>query len=265
MDASRRTFLKAAGAAAVVSGSDVAAQARQDAAHAASHEQHAHAPSAASGRAPYLFFNADEAAFMEAAVARLIPADEAGPGAIEAGVPAYIDNQLAGAWGAGERLYRGGPWQLGTPQQGYQLPFTPAELFRHGLKAVREDLRRSYGSPEFEGLPPEQQDAYLEAMRAGKRDLDGVPSEVFFESLWALTIEGFFCDPVYGGNKDMVSWKMIGFPGAYANYYHLVDQHGLAFDRPPMSLAQNGRGVIHLHAVPAGQGAAGGAPGKKGN
>ena len=62
-----------------------------------------------------------------------------------------------------------------------------------------------------------------------------------------MTIEGFFSDPAYGGNKDMVAWKQIGFPGAYANYYDLVDQHGVAFTRPPMSLAQDASGAIHMH------------------
>src|ERR1700675_3273889 len=70
----------------------------------------------------YLFFNADEVLFIEAACERLIPADESGPGAVGAGVPNYLDKQLGGAWGAGERLYRSGPWQSGSPSQGYQLP-----------------------------------------------------------------------------------------------------------------------------------------------
>ena len=74
------------------------------------------------------------------AAARLIPADAKWPGALEAGVPNYIDKQLAGAWGAGERLYRSGPWRPGTPTQGYQLPFTPAELFRTALAAIAKDL-----------------------------------------------------------------------------------------------------------------------------
>jgi gluconate 2-dehydrogenase gamma chain len=49
----------------------------------------------------YVFLNGEEAAFIEAAVARLIPADDKWGGAIEAAVPTYIDRQLAGAWGAG--------------------------------------------------------------------------------------------------------------------------------------------------------------------
>ena len=86
----------------------------------------------------------------------------------------------------------------------------------------------------------------LQALEKESRDLGGVPSNVFFQALLAITIEGYFCDPVYGGNKDMVSWKLIGFPGAYANYYELVDQHGIAFNRPPISLGQDASGTIHV-------------------
>ena len=67
-----------------------------------------------------------------------------------------------------------------------------------------------------------------------------------------MTIEGFFSDPVYGGNRDMVAWEMIGFPGAYASYYHLVDQHGMDYHRKPMSLAENRHGDIHVQPdIPA--------------
>ncbi|MDB5804575.1 MAG: hypothetical protein JWN73_1897 [Betaproteobacteria bacterium] len=196
------------------------------------------------------FFNPGEAAFVRAAVARLIPSDEL-PGAIEAGVDQFIDIQLGGAWGAGERLFRGGPWHPGSPSQGYQLPFTPAELFRNALRAIASDVELK-GKGPFEHWHAKDQDAYLTELQKGTRDLGGVPSNVFFESLWGLTVEGFLCDPVYGGNRGMVSWKMIGFPGAYANYYHLIDQHGIAFTRAPMSLADNGRGEVMLHPdIPA--------------
>lgn len=202
----------------------------------------------AEGRPPYVFFTADEAAFVEAAVARLIPADDTGPGALEAAVPTYIDRQLAGAWGAGEQLYRSGPWiTTASPQMGYQLPFTPAELFRKALRALTDEFQRS--GRGLASLPPDDQDAYLQALESDTRDLGGVPSNIFFSSLLEMTVEGFFCDPVYGGNKDMIGWRLIGFPGAYANYYDLVDQYGIAFNRPPMSLAQDRRGTIPLHPV----------------
>jgi gluconate 2-dehydrogenase gamma chain len=192
----------------------------------------------------YLFFNAEEAAFVEAAVARLIPADDQWPGALEAGVANFIDLQLNGAWGAGERLYRSGPWRPGTPSQGYQLPFTPAELFRTALGAINKELARA-GTP-FAKMNSEQQDAYLAALEAGGKDLAGVPSDVFFAHLWESTVEGFLSDPVYGGNRDMAAWRMIGFPGAYASYYELVDQHGIRIDRAPTSLAEDAHGHTHV-------------------
>ncbi|MBV8030827.1 MAG: gluconate 2-dehydrogenase subunit 3 family protein [Betaproteobacteria bacterium] len=225
---SRRRFFKAAGAAGVASAVPAAASAQQ------------HAPAHAE---TYLFFNPAEAAFIEAAVARLIPKDETGPGAMEAGVPAYLDRQLAGAWGTGERLYRSGPWREGTPSQGYQLPFTPQELFRNAIRALNE----RHG--DFVKLAPQEQDKFLDSLHSSKEDLGGVPASVFFESLLEATIEGFFSDPAHGGNRDMVAWKMIGFPGAYADFYELVDQHGLAYNSAPTSLAEDGRGRIHIHPV----------------
>lgn len=194
----------------------------------------------------YTFLNPAEARFVEAAVARLIPSDDAGPGAIEAGVPNYIDKQLGGAWGAGERLYRSGPWSRGERTQGYQLPYTPAELLRAGIRAVDEQLQRTQGR-RFADLSPEQRDTHLTALQQGKVELGDVPSATFFGSLLEMTIEGFFSDPVYGGNRDMIGWRLIGFPGAYANYYHLIDSHGMSLDRAPMSLAEDSAGHVHQH------------------
>jgi len=115
-DMSRRALVKAAG---MVSASMLP---RALSATAASAQEHAVPPASSSGPSAavaatpaaaqpttYLFLNNDEAAFIEAAVDRLIPADPQWPGGIEAGVPNYIDKQLGGAWGAGERLYRSGP------------------------------------------------------------------------------------------------------------------------------------------------------------
>ncbi len=230
---SRRSWLKALGiATATAVGSGCERRGRESAA----------------ARSHYVFFTADEAAFIEAAAARLIPADDIGPGALEADVPTYIDRQLAGAWGAGAQLYRSGPWTTTAPEMGYQLPFTPAELFRKALRALTDDLHKT-SRGGLAALPTNEQDAYLTALEKTPRDLGGIPSDIFFASLLEMTVEGFFCDPVYGGNKDMVGWRLIGFPGAYANYYALVDQHGIAFNRPPISLGQDRSGVIHLHPV----------------
>ena len=164
-----------------------------------------------------------------------------GPGALEAGVPTYIDRQLHGAWGAGEKLYRAGPWAAGTPSQGYQLPYTPAELFRTALRGVRDDLQKTRQT-SFEKLSGEEQDGYLTELQNGTRDLAGVPSKVFFESLLASTIEGYFCDPVYGGNKDMAAWKMIGFPGARYDYRDWVERYNERYPHPPISIAGRNAG-----------------------
>ena len=249
---SRRIFLKVSGAAALTPAATQAAVPGQQQPHAMDA-----APGGQQQAGPYLFLTATEAAFIEPAVDRLIPPDELGPSAREAGVPNYIDLQLAGAWGAGEKLYRSGPWQPGTPTQGYQLPFTPAELFRNALRGISLDLQR--GGKAFADLAGADQDAYLTRLQNGTQDLEGVPAKVFFESLLAMTVEGYFSDPAYGGNKGMGAWAMIGFPGAYGNYYELVDKHGVAFNVPPRSLAQDGAG--HVHPLPVARSAAG--PGQR--
>lgn len=198
----------------------------------------------------YTFLNKNEAAFIEAAVSRLIPADDDWGGALEADVPNYFDKQLGGSWGAGERLYRSGPWKSGTKSQGYQLPYTPAELFRTALKAIESNLKKT----PFHKMSSADQDAYLHKLEKEDMDLGGVPSKVFFTSLYQLTMEGFFSDPVYGGNRDMISWRMIGFPGAYGSYYDLVDKHGIKIARAPISLAEDAAGKIHQHPnIPAKQ------------
>ena len=227
----RRAFLQAASTAAAAPA-------------LAAHAQTASPPKASTARA-YTFFNPQEAALIEALVARLIPNDALGPGALEAEVPYYIDRQLGGAWGAGERLYRAGPFAQGVPTQGYQLPYTPAELFRRALRGANAELQQRGVS--FAKLAPQDQDAWIKGLSGEKRDFEGVPSNQFFESLLEVTIEGYFSDPAYGGNKDMASWEMIGFPGAYADYYDLVDQPDVQYRRKAMSLAENGRGQIHAH------------------
>jgi gluconate 2-dehydrogenase gamma chain len=242
---SRRSFVKSIGATSLATATPLAAAPLLAASGAAVPDPQ---PPVTHDPPLYLFFNAEEAAFIEAACERLIPGDEVGPGALDAGAPNYLDKQLGGAWGSGERLYRSGPWQQGTPSQGYQLPFVPAELFRIALRAIHLEFK----DKAFKDLSPEQQDAYLKSLEAGGKDLDGVPSAVFFQLLLQMTVEGYFSDPVYGGNKNMVAWKMIGFPGAYASYYDLIDKHGVKLEREPMSLASDRNGMIHVHPeIPA--------------
>ncbi|WYX18566.1 gluconate 2-dehydrogenase subunit 3 family protein [Achromobacter xylosoxidans] len=207
------------------------------------------------------FFNAQEAAAMDAIAARLIPADELGPGAKEAGVTQFLDGQLAGAWGAGEQFYRQGPFESGTPEQGYQLSFTPAEMFRRGLAALDAATRGQDGKPYAE-LDVARQDAWLHDMQAGKPDFSPLPSDVFFQALLDATIEGFFSDPLYGGNVDMVGWKLVGFPGAYASFSNDIERHGVIWAGRPVSIA-NARGHMGKPGDGHGQDAARGGCGDR--
>src|ERR1022692_3443200 len=74
-------------------------------------------PAAPGAVEPPAFFSSEERAFIDAAVARFIPADELGPGAKEAGVTTFIDRQLAGAFGQAQTWYMQGPWGEGTATQ----------------------------------------------------------------------------------------------------------------------------------------------------
>jgi gluconate 2-dehydrogenase gamma chain len=250
---SRRSFVTSVGVASVVPATLIAAtevHAEAKPASPAGGAVTATPDIASADRPTYLFFNAQEALFIEAACERLIPEDDLGAGALTARVPNYLDKQLGGAWGAGERLYRSGPWQPGTPSQGYQLPFTPAELFRACLRAIDQQLGAR--KTPFHEMTSDAQDTFLKSLESNALDLDGVPSAQFFDMLLRMTVEGFFADPAYGGNKDMVAWRMIGFPGAYADYYEAIDKHGVKFEREPLSLAEDGRGHIHMQPdIPA--------------
>jgi gluconate 2-dehydrogenase gamma chain len=226
---SRRMLFRAAGVGTFTYALPAASLARAPAAAAG-------APAAApTGKnlEPYAFLNAPEVAFLEAAVARLVPKDDLGPGALEAGAVRYIDRQLAGAWGAGARLYTAGPWRDGEKTQGYQLPFTPAQLFRHAMRSIEGDLAARGG---FAKLPAAEQDAYLRRLEKGEVKLEPVPAKTFFDHLLQATMEGFLADPSYGGNQGMVGWRLVGFPGAYANYYDTVDRWNVPFEGEPIGM-----------------------------
>src|SRR5712691_6181608 len=124
----------------------------------------------------YMFLTPAEVAFVEAAVARLIPADELGPGAKEAGVAYFIDQQLFGGWGTMARMYRQGPWPEGTPQQGYQSPLTPQQVYRIGIRAVNEHCASRYGK-SFDALAAAEQDEVLRALDEGKIELEGLRAQ----------------------------------------------------------------------------------------
>jgi len=186
----------------------------------------ADAPPGASGTG-YLFFTPAEVAFIEAAVGRLIPNDPVGPGAVEANVPFFLDRQLAGKFGQGDHYYLGGPWPKGTPEQGYQTRFTPAQLYRAAIAAIDKYASANFNGTSFSKLSSDDQDKVLKGLESGAITLeDSVDSKTFFAMFLQNTKEGYFSDPIYGGNKDMGAWKMIGFPGAHYDYKEWVSRHG---------------------------------------
>jgi gluconate 2-dehydrogenase gamma chain len=185
----------------------------------------------------YEYFTPAEAAFIEAAVARLIPDDPVGPGALEANVPFFLDRQLSGPYGRGDHYYLAGPWSKGVPEQGYQSRFNPAQLYRAAIAAVDQYVGKAFNGVAFAKLATADQDHVLQGLESGEIKLDGgVDSKPFFALLLQNTLEGYFSDPIYGGNKDMGAWKMIGFPGARYDYKEWVSRHGERVPFEPVGL-----------------------------
>jgi gluconate 2-dehydrogenase gamma chain len=182
------------------------------------------------------FFNTAEVAAMEALVERLIPTDPKTPGGKDAGCAHFIDGQLAGPFGSYQGWYMEGPFEHGTPQQGMQDQSTPAQLYRAALQALDAYAKGHFAGNAFAALAVTDQDALLSGLDGGTVTLDGVDGKRFFELLLQNTMEGFFADPLYGGNRDMVGWKMLGFPGARYDNRDYVDLHGQALDAPPVSI-----------------------------
>jgi gluconate 2-dehydrogenase gamma chain len=169
---------------------------------------------------PLRFFTENEALIVAAAAARIFPSDDSGPGAKEAGVVIYIDRQLAGPYGRDRFRYTQGPFDENAPREfGYQGKATPAETYHEGLKGLKG----------FDQLSAEDQD----------KKLQQIENTHLFALLRQHTLEGMFCDPVHGGNVDMVGWQLVGFPGPRMSNYADIDAHyGQAFRPKPISLEQ---------------------------
>lgn len=179
-DLSRRNFIQRS---AVVVGGAVVATAAIGAADAEA--AHAAAPATLAS---------DEMTTLKAILARLLPADAGGPGAVEANVHVYIDRQL------------------GTEAYAADLP-----VYRQNLATLN---RVSRGS--FAALTAEQQDSLLMRIEAGK--VSSV-SQAFFFMLLGHMREGMFSDPMYGGNANFAGWDLIGFPGI--KYYYTAQEQAI--------------------------------------
>jgi len=185
----------------------------------------------------FLVLTSGEAAFFSAVADSMIPADELSPSGTDCGVVTFIDRQLASAWGGGAKMYRGGPFRKARPEYGYQLSLTPKEFFSAGIVAANAWTRKTTGK-DFDALASQDRINALKALEDGRAQLTGISGKQLFEALLDIVMEGFFADPMYGGNKDKVAWKMVGFPGLPALYKNLIVQfRGKKYDVEPKSIA----------------------------
>jgi gluconate 2-dehydrogenase gamma chain len=197
------------------------------------------APVQATEAAGYAYLKPAEQAFVEALVDHMIPKDELTGSGTDIGIATFIDRALAGGWGKGDRLYMQGPWLPGTANQGYQLPLTPAELYRAGIEGSDLYCRKTFGK-DFARCTADQKETFLKDLAAGKITLAGnLSGRAFFTMFYENVMEGLFADPIYGGNKDKAGWKMIGFPGVMANNAENIKKYGdgKKFTADPVSIA----------------------------
>jgi gluconate 2-dehydrogenase gamma chain len=198
----------------------------------------AHAQAVQSGASAYkpTYFDADEWAFINAAVSRLIPSNEDGPGGVDLNVPEFIDRQMETSYGHGGLWYMGGPFAPDSDYTlGYQLRYTPREMYRVAIADINAICQKTQGK-NFADLDAASQDDVLEQLQKGTFGIPKVLAIEFFIQLLANTKEGYFADPMYGGNLNMGSWKMIGFPGARADYKDWISQYDKVYPLGPVSI-----------------------------
>jgi hypothetical protein len=185
---------------------------------------------------PWAILTDTQARWLAAACDVLIPEDDY-PSASQAGVVDFIDLQMSTDYGQGAGLYLEGPFFEGTPQQGWQLDKTPAEVLLQGIDALNaEDM------PIFD-LDESGRASFVQALSERTQPIGGgTPASDFFTLLRSLTNEGYFADPIYLGNYDYAGWRMVGFPGAHAYYLERVDDHGISAPPPPRGIAHQARG-----------------------
>lgn len=147
----------------------------------------------------------------------IFPEDDNGPGAIELGVPYFIDKQLAGPWGLNARDYMLGPFVEGETR------LVRAKIFELGLRKLNEESIEQHDSDFFD-LGENEQITLLESCEAGEIEMDGLNSGEFFQLVRQATIEGVYADPVYGGNKNKEGWRMKEYPGVYTSYRDMMEE-----------------------------------------
>lgn len=185
----------------------------------------------------------EDFAALAAATERIYPEDENGPGAIELGVPYFIDRQLYGTWGTNGTDYRMGPYQpMASDTHGRQEKMDRGEMFLLGIRRMMEYAVEEYDD-EFVNLEGEQQDEILRAFEADEVEVDGMRSAAFFSLLRSTTIEGVYADPTYGGNRNMEGWKMIQYPGPRMGWMDQIMEEEFQELEPESLRAYQGGGM----------------------
>lgn len=162
---------------------------------------------------------------LAAAAEQIFPEDEHGPGAIKLGAPFYIDKQLASPWGRNADDYMERPFKNG------ETPLNRGEIMIQGLRKLNEISNINH-QKAFNMITEEEQIAILQDFESGNIKMQYVSSAVFFGLLRQLTIEGCYCDPMHGGNKNMEGWKMREYPGAYMTFIDVVESKDFIVKAP---------------------------------
>ncbi|MCL4437268.1 MAG: gluconate 2-dehydrogenase subunit 3 family protein [Thaumarchaeota archaeon] len=190
----------------------------------------------ASRMTGFLTLNPKERPVVEAMAETMIPSDaETGAGAKEAGVIFFIDRQLAGSYGKNGNMYMQGPfiqpglagpvtvgsvtYPKGSPSvriiagTRYQHAFSLREYWRRGIQFTQDYSNKAYGG-NFEKLSADKQVQVLQDMFDNKpTNFTGPTAAEFVSEVHDMVMGGYFADPLYGGNRGLVSWKMAGFNG----------------------------------------------------
>lgn len=225
------------------------------------------------------FLSEHQARTVEAMAARIIPGTPEEPGAREAGTVFYVDQLLAGHSGWPDPAYMQGPFpetytddeppedpdddsvvwvhEDELERYGRQGPFVPQEMYPMGITRL-DELAQERHDDDFVDLSEDDQDALLEAVEDGEDEdveeiFDDLSPSDFFEMVRVHTLQGFLADPLYGGNRDMVGWRHIGFPGSRRSFSP-ADMLDEGYDVTPQSLLDlppfNADRESHHHEVP---------------
>lgn len=185
------------------------------------------------------FFGPAERAFLIAFCDRAIPESASGPGAVETGVPQFVDRHMASAYARGDLWYREGPFVEASREFGYQGPLALRDLLRAGIQETEAHCRARHAL-SFASLGKERQECVMRRLEKGNIALRSVDSARFFAALLGEIRIGYFADPVHGANAGMGSWKMIGYPGYPGDYRAAIGERHAPYSALPKSIAEAG-------------------------